>query len=70
MLYTLCNAGYHDNPMLHEEVDEICQEEESSTTFINEPSTRLNDLVGDVDDIQTPQNRNRNQSRKKIGGLV
>jgi hypothetical protein len=44
-LYTPCIAGYHDNPTLHEEVDEIYQEEELLATFVVDPSTRLDDLV-------------------------
>jgi hypothetical protein len=44
-LYTPCIAGYHDNPTLHEEVDEIYQEEELLATFVVDPSTRLDNLV-------------------------
>jgi hypothetical protein len=50
-LYGLCDVGYHHNATLHEEVDEIYQEEELPTTFVIEPSTRIDDLVGDADDI-------------------
>jgi hypothetical protein len=50
-LCTSCDAGYHDNPTLHEEFDEIYQEEEFLATFVVEPGTRLDDLVGDPDDI-------------------
>jgi hypothetical protein len=42
---------------LHEEVDEVYQEEELPSSFIVEPGSGLDDLVGDTDDIQTPQKR-------------
>jgi hypothetical protein len=42
---------------LHEEVDEVYQEEELPASFIIEPGPGLDDLVGDTDDIQTPQKR-------------
>jgi hypothetical protein len=65
-LYTPCDAGYHDTPALHEEVDEVYQEEELLASFIIEPDTGFDDLVGDVDDIQTPQKRKRKLMKEKV----
>jgi hypothetical protein len=36
-LYTLGDAGCHDTPALHEEVDEVYQEEEFLVSFVTEP---------------------------------
>jgi hypothetical protein len=36
---------------LHEEVDEVYQEEELPASFVDESCTGLDDLVGDADDI-------------------
>jgi hypothetical protein len=53
-LYTLCDTRYQDTLTLHEEVDGVYQEEELSTSFTDESSIGLDDLVGDADGIQTP----------------
>jgi hypothetical protein len=53
-LHTLGNAGYHDTPMLDDDVDEVYQEEELPPSFvIDDPGAGLDDLVGDADDIDT-----------------
>jgi hypothetical protein len=53
-LYTLGDAGYCDTLTLDDDVDEVCQEEELPPSFIVDPGARLDDLVGDVDDIEMP----------------
>jgi hypothetical protein len=50
-LYTLCDTKYLDTLTLHEEVDEVYQEEELPASFVDESCTGLDDLVGDADDI-------------------
>jgi hypothetical protein len=37
-LYTPGDAGYHDTPILNDDVDEIYQEEELSASFVVDPS--------------------------------
>jgi hypothetical protein len=53
-LHTLGDAGYHDTLMLDDDVDEIYQEEELPPSFAIDPCADLDDLVGDVDDIEMP----------------
>jgi hypothetical protein len=66
-LYTLGNAGYHGTLTLDDDIDEVYQEEELSTSFIINPSAGLDDLVGDVDDIQMHVvKRKRKPLKKKV----
>jgi hypothetical protein len=51
-LHTSGDAGCHDTPTSDDDVDEVCQEEELPPPFIIDPGAWLNDLVGDVDDIE------------------
>jgi hypothetical protein len=51
-LHTPIDAGYYDTPMLDDDVDEVYQEEELPPSFIIDPGAGLDDLVGDVDDIE------------------
>jgi hypothetical protein len=50
-LHTQGDAGYHDTLTLD---DEVYQEEELPPSFIVDPVTGLDDLVGDPDDIEMP----------------
>jgi hypothetical protein len=36
-LHTLGNVGYHDTPMLDDDVDEVYQEEELTPSFVIDP---------------------------------
>jgi hypothetical protein len=66
-LYTLGNAGYHGTLTLDDDIDEVYQEEELSTSFIINPSAGLDDLVRDVDDIQMHVvKRKRKPLKKKV----
>jgi hypothetical protein len=66
-LYTLGNVGYHGTLTLDDDIDEVYQEEELSTSFIINPSAGLDDLVGDVDDIQMHVvKRKRKPLKKKV----
>jgi hypothetical protein len=66
-LYTLDNARYHGTLTLDDDIDEVYQEEELSTSFIINPSAGLDDLVGDVDDIQMHVvKRKRKPLKKKV----
>jgi hypothetical protein len=51
-LHTLTNATYHFDD---EQVDEIYQEEELSTSFVIEPDAALDSLVGDGVDVTVLQ---------------
>jgi hypothetical protein len=51
-LHTPGNAGYHDTSTLDDGVDEVYQGEELPTSFIVDSGTRLDDLVGDTNDIE------------------
>jgi hypothetical protein len=53
-LHTPGDAGYHDTPMLDDDVDEVYQEEELSPSFTIDPSAGLDGLVGDADDLEMP----------------
>jgi hypothetical protein len=55
---------------LNGEIDKVYQEEELSTSFVVEPDPRLDHLVGDIDDIQTPEKRKQKPIKKKFDGLV
>jgi hypothetical protein len=48
------DAGYHDTPMLDDDVDEVSQEEELPPPFIVDPGAGLDDLVGDANDLEMP----------------
>jgi hypothetical protein len=67
-LHTLGNAGYHDTPMLDDDVDEVYQEEELPPSFVIDPGAGLDDLVGDADDIEMPVVVKRKQKpiKKKV----
>jgi hypothetical protein len=51
-LHTPGDAGYHDTLMLDDDIDGAYQEEELPPSFIVDPSVGLDELVGDVDDIE------------------
>jgi hypothetical protein len=51
-LYTLGDVGYHHTLTLGDDIDEVYQDEELTTSFIIEPGVGFNDLAGDADDIQ------------------
>jgi hypothetical protein len=51
-LHTLSDAGYHDTSTLDDDIDEVYQEEELSSSFIIDPGAGLDELVGDADDIE------------------
>jgi hypothetical protein len=53
-LHTPGDVGYHDTPILDDDVDEVYQEEELPPSFVIDLAARLNELVGDVDDIEMP----------------
>jgi hypothetical protein len=53
-LHTPGDAGYHDTPMLDDDVDGVYQEEEFPPSFVIDPGAGLDDLVGDADDIEMP----------------
>jgi hypothetical protein len=63
-LYTLGNARYHDTPTLDDDVDEVYQEEELPTSFIVDPGTGLDYLVGDTNDTQMPVKQKWSGSRQ------
>jgi hypothetical protein len=65
-LYTPGDTGYHDTPTLDDDVDEVYQEEELSASFIIDPSAGLNDLVGDIDDIQMQVKRKQKPIKKNV----
>jgi hypothetical protein len=50
-LYTLDDVGYHDTPILDDDINEVYQEE-LPDSFIIDSGAGLDDLVGDADDIQ------------------
>jgi hypothetical protein len=64
-LYTPGDAGYHDTPTLNDDVDEIYQEEELPASFAVDPGAGLDDLVGDVDDIQMSVVKRKQKPIKK-----
>jgi hypothetical protein len=70
-LHTLGDAGYHDTLMLDDDVDDIYQEEELLPSFTVDPGAGLNDLVGDVDDIEMPivEKQKWKPTKKKFGCL-
>jgi hypothetical protein len=51
-LHTLGDAVYHDTSTLDDDIDEVYQEEELPPSFIVDSGAGLNELVGDVDDIE------------------
>jgi hypothetical protein len=51
-LHTPDDAGYHDTPTLDDDVDKVYQEEELPPSFVVDSGAGLDDLVGDVDDIE------------------
>jgi hypothetical protein len=53
-LHTSGDVGYHDTLTLDDDVDEVYQEEELPPSFSINPGAGLNDLVGDVNDIEMP----------------
>ena len=65
-LYTPGVAGYHDTRALDGEIDEVYQDEELPASFVVEPGPGLDNLVGDIDDIQAPEKRKRNPIKKKV----
>jgi hypothetical protein len=67
-LHTPGDARYHDTPMLNDNVDEIYQEEELPPSFVVDPGARLDDFMGDVDDIEMPVVVKRKQKpiKKKV----
>jgi hypothetical protein len=50
-LHTSDDARYHDTLTLDDDVDEVYQEEELPPSFAVDPGARLDDIVGDADDI-------------------
>jgi hypothetical protein len=70
-LHTPGDVGYHDTPTLDDDVDEVYQEEELQPSFIVDPGARLDDLVGDDDDIEMSVAVKRKQKPiKKMFGCL
>jgi hypothetical protein len=65
-LYTPGDAGYHETLTLDDDVDEVYQEEELPSSFVVEPSARLNNLDGDAIDIQMHVNQKWKPIKKKV----
>jgi hypothetical protein len=65
-LYTPGDTGYHDTPTLDDDVDEVYQEEELPASFVIDPGAGLNDLVGDIDDIQMQVKRKQKPIKKNV----
>jgi hypothetical protein len=61
-LYTSGDAGYHDTPTLDDDIDEVYQEEELTTSFIVDPRAGLDDLVGDTDIYEAKSETNKEKS--------
>jgi hypothetical protein len=53
-LNILGDAGYHDTLALHDDIDEVYQEEELPPSFVVDCGAGLSDLLGDADDIEMP----------------
>jgi hypothetical protein len=53
-LHATGNAWYHNTLTLDDDVDEVYQEEKLPPSFAVDPGAGLDDLVGDVDDIEMP----------------
>jgi hypothetical protein len=51
---------------LDDDFDGVYQEEELSSSFIVDPGAGLNDLVGDVDDIQMSVKQKQKPIKKKV----
>jgi hypothetical protein len=51
---------------LDDDFDGVYQEEELSSSFIVDPDVGLNDLVGDVDDIQMSVKQKQKPIKKKV----
>jgi hypothetical protein len=62
----LGDAGYHDTLTLDDDVDKVYQEEELPVSFVINPSVRVNDLIGDADDIQMPVKQKWKPIKKKV----
>jgi hypothetical protein len=61
-LHTPGDARYHDTLTLD---DEVYQEEELTPSFIIDPGAGLDDVVGDVDDIEMPFVKQKWKPEKK-----
>jgi hypothetical protein len=61
----LGDTRYHNTPTLNDDIDEVYQEE-SSSSFVVEPSVGLEDFVGDVDDIQMHVKRKHKPIKEKV----
>jgi hypothetical protein len=65
-LYTSGDARYHDTLALNDDIDEVYQEEELTTSFLIEPGVRLDDLVWDADEIQITLKQKQKPIKKKV----
>jgi hypothetical protein len=69
-LHTPGDAGYHDTLTLDDDIDEVYQEEEMTSSFIIDPGAGLDDLVGDVDDIEMHVVKQKQKPIKKTFGCL
>jgi hypothetical protein len=53
-LHTLGDARYHDTLTLDDDVDEVYQEEKLPPSFVVDPGSGLDDIVGDANGIEMP----------------
>jgi hypothetical protein len=67
-LHTPGDARYHDTLTLDDDVDEVYQEEKLPPSSTIDSGAGLDDLVGDVDDIEMPvvMKRKRKPTKKKV----
>jgi hypothetical protein len=64
-LHTPCDASYHDIPTLDDDIDKVYQKEKLSPSFVIDPGAGLDDLVGDVNDVEMPVVKRKQKSIKK-----
>jgi hypothetical protein len=64
-LHTPGDAGYHENQVEAEEVDEVYQDDEAPCSFNIDPNSALESLLGDANDVTLPEERVQSLVRKR-----
>jgi hypothetical protein len=65
-LHTPDDSGYLENQVVAGEVDEVYQDDESSSSFTKDPASTLNSLLDDANDVTVPKEMKQALRKKEI----
>jgi hypothetical protein len=65
-LHTPDDSGYHENPVVAGEVDDVYQNDELPCSFNIDPDSTLDSLLGDTNNVIVPMQRKQAIKKRNI----